>query len=190
MRYDGFNEEFLFEGYTELKDLGLPSFEIYPILHLAGAKWRSVQFQQQKHDDVYDGQISAILSHLTKLFLNMTMVENYELSKLLHTEDFTRCMLLSIGISFGQIAKRNSPIIGPWLRSGDIRRRRSTLAFAIGSSIIVEDGAIDGMMSQIVESRYVMMPETEKKVADSIVAFIERLGNAGSECLNPVADAR
>lgn len=189
MKYRGFNEAYLHGALTELRGLGLRPTQAYPILHLAGAKWRSVQTREKREDEVQDRRVAIVLHHATVAFMHATMEQNRRLLELSRGASFEDTMLLAVSLSFRELASTTSPLVGPWLRSGNLGRRRAVLAFALGASIVVEPSAIDAMTARIVRARYADPLARGEDPTSAILSLIERVGNAGYALMNPV-DAR
>jgi hypothetical protein len=188
MKYRGFREEILLAAVKELEALGLSTAETYPILNLAGAKWRSVQAREGRGDELHEAESSQVFHEATVAIMARTMAENQELADLGHASDGERFMLLAISITMNKLFSRGPALIRKWLRAGDENTRKIILSFAIGSSIIVEAGAIDGLLHRIVKFRYGAVFDTAKDLSDSIIDVIERLGNSGYSCLKPITD--
>ncbi|MEI6876388.1 MAG: hypothetical protein WCL50_14810 [Spirochaetota bacterium] len=185
MKYRGFNEAPLLEAVKDLEDQDLPLAQIYPIVNLAGVKWRSDQAKESRPDEILDSWDSSIFQSSTIAFMNSTMKENQKLAKLGHTKEFDRFMLLAIGLSFNTIITAGSPLVMNWLKDGDTEKRRIVLAFAMGSYILVDSDAIDVMIHRIVHARY-----ENTEIASFIIATIHSLGSAGHACLNSIPDTR
>ncbi len=189
MKYRGFREDILLSAYHELKALGLKPSEACAVLDLAGAKWRSVQIREGRGDEYQDEYDSQVFHEATVALMQATMSEAQRLALLGHSSEGERFMLLAISLTLNELFTRGSSSIRNWLRTGDKETRRIVLSFAIGSTIIVEPGAIDFLMRRIIALRYGVLFESGKDVSDSIIQIIEKLGNAGYSCLNPIADA-
>ncbi len=189
MKYRGFREEPLLAAARELEALGLMPSEVHAILNLAGAKWRSVQIREGR-DNEYQDQNDALVFHkATTALMKSTMPVTQELALLAHSSEGEKFMLLAIGVTMGRLFERGSPSIREWLREGDARTRKVILSFAIGSSIIVEPQAIDGLMYRIVKLRYGAQIEASDDISDAVLGVVESLGNSGYACLKPIRGA-
>jgi hypothetical protein len=188
MKYQGFNEDFICDAYNELASIGLSQNEIYPIIYIAGAKWQSRQSKMNRHDVLFDRQIAIIIAQQTRLFLQTIMSEVQKLAELSHASDLWRYMLLAIDIAFGETARTDSPMIGDWLKSGEVNTRKALFAFSMGAGIVVTDPNFDTLIRQMVKARYVQLPESHADLSGAILKFIEKTGDAGYSCLNPVED--
>jgi hypothetical protein len=189
MKYRGFREEPLLAAAKQLEGLGLRSAEIYAVLNLAGAKWRSVQVREGRGNELQEPEDGQVFHEATVSLMQSTMKESTEIARLSHSAEAERFMLLAISTTINGLFTRGPKTIRRWIRNGDASSRKIVLAFAIGSCIIVEPRAIDALTRSIVQFRYGVVLESEKDVGDSIIEIIESLGNAGYSCLNPIADA-
>lgn len=175
-------------AFKDLKALGLKAPEAYAILNLAGAKWRSVQIREGRGDEFQDEDDSQVFHEATVALMKSTMTETQQLALLGHATEGERFMLLGISITLHRLFSRGPGAIRKWLRSGDRQTRKIILSFAMGSSILVEPGAIDILMRRIVKFRYGTLLEGEKDISDSVIQTIERLGSSGYACLKPISD--
>lgn len=189
MKYLGFREETLLEAAHRLEALELRPAEVYAILNLAGAKWRSVQVREGRGNELQSQEDSRVFHEATVAAMQTMMSENQKLAALGHTEDGERFMLLAIGISMSELFSRGPKTIRKWIGRGDGETRRIVLSFAMGSSIVMEPRAIDFLMPRIVKFRYGVHFEQDKDISDAVIAVIEGLANSGNSCLNPIADA-
>jgi hypothetical protein len=189
MKYRGFREETLLAAARELESLELKPAEVYAILNLAGAKWRSVQIREGRGDEAYEEEDGQVFHEATVALMKATMAENQQLAELGHTTDGERFMLLAISITMNKLFLRGPRSIRKWLGSGDGDTRKIILSFAMGSSIIVESGAIGILIRRIVKFRYGAISGFGKDVSDSIIEIIEKLGNSGYSCLKPITDS-
>ena len=188
MKYRGFREEPLLVAVRELEALGLMPSEVHAILNLAGAKWRSVQIREGRANEYQDQEDARVFRKATMALMKTTMSETQELALLAHSSEGERFMLLAIAIAMGRLFVRGSASIREWLREGDEETRKVILSFAIGSSIIVEPQAIDGLMYRIVRLRYGAQIDASGDVSDAVLGIVERLGNSGYACLKPITD--
>lgn len=173
----------------ELESLELKPAEVYAILNLAGAKWRSVQIREGRGDEAYEEEDGQVFHEATVALMKATMAENQQLAELGHTTEGERFMLLAISITMNQLFLRGPRSIRKWLSSGDKETRKIILSFAMGSSIIVESGAIGILIRRIVKFRYGAISDSGKDPSDSIIEIIEKLGNSGYSCLKPITDS-
>jgi hypothetical protein len=188
MKYRGFREETLIAAFKELESLGLKTADAWAILNLAGAKWRSVQIREGRADEYQDEGDSRVFHDATVSLMNTTMTESRELALLAHAAEVERFMLAAIAITIDRLFTRGSKPIRKWLREGEEETRKVVLAFAMGSSILVEPQAIDLLLRRIVEFRYGARAEEDEGVGDALIGLIERLGDSGYACLKPIAD--
>jgi len=188
IKYRGFREESLLAVVRELEGLDLKPSEIYAILNLAGAKWRSVQIGKDRGEDVQDEEDSLVFHAATILIMNSTMTENVQLVQLGHASDGERFMLLAISLAMAKLFSSGPSLIRRWLRGGDKKTRRIILAFAIGSNIVVEPKSIDLLVRRIVKSRYGVPFDAGMDISETVIELIDRLGNSGYSCLNPIED--
>ncbi|MEI6874752.1 MAG: hypothetical protein WCL50_06440 [Spirochaetota bacterium] len=184
-KYRGFNEALLLDAVRELEELGLTENQIYPVLHLAGAKWRSVQIRENRLNEIQDPKTSVMLQSATVAFMRSTMGANQQLAKLGHSSEFDRFMFSAISIAFGDLVNEGGTTIAKWLKAGDRQKRKVVLAFAMGASILVDSGAIDTLFHRVIQARF---ESADNEVAAPILLLIDRLGNAGYDCLKPVSD--
>ena len=188
MKYRGFREETLLAAVKELEALGLRPAEVLSVMNLAGAKWRSVQIREGRSDETQEEEDSRVFHEATVALMKSTMTENQRLATLGHAAEGERFMMLAISISLNQLFHRGPRHIRDWLSAGDRAVRRVVLAFAIGSSIIVEAQAIDILMQRIVKFRYGFPFDCGKDVSDAVLVILEGLGQSGYSCLNPITD--
>jgi hypothetical protein len=189
MKYRGFREETLLSAAHDLEALGLKPSEVYAILNLAGAKWRSVQIREGRIDEIQEQGDGRIFHEATISLMKNTMAANQQLALIGHTADGERFMLLAISVTMNKLFTQGSSSIRKWLRAGDQNTNRIILSFAIGSSIIVEPNAIDLLTRRIVKFRYGLAFDSAKDISDPIIEVIEKLGNSGYLCLKPITDA-
>ena len=190
MKYRGFREEILLEAVRGLENLGLKPSEVHAILNLAGAKWRSVQIREGRGNEIQEEEDSQVFHDATVALMKSTMEENQQLAELGHTTEGERFMLLAISITIDKLFSRGPRPIRRWLRAGDKKTREIVLSFAMGSSILIESGAVDILMHRIVKFRYGAQLDAGKDISNSIIDIIEKLGNSGYSCLKPITDAR
>lgn len=190
MKYRGFREETLLAAVQQLEGLGLTPSEVHAVLNLAGAKWRSVQIREGRGNEVQEEEDSQVFHEATVALMNSTMTENQELAELGHAVEGERFMLLAISLTIGKLFSRGPKSIRRWLRAGDRKTREIILSFAMGSSILIESAAIDTLMYRIVKFRYGAQLDENKDISDSVIQIIEKLGNAGYQCLKPIAEDR
>jgi hypothetical protein len=185
MKYRGFNEEPLLAAVKQLEDLGLPLRQIYPIVNVAGAKWRSVQITENRQGEIQDSTTGPIFQKATIAFMQETMRENQALAALGHTDEVDRFMLLAMGVAFDRLVSGGPGSLTEWLGGGKRKKRKTILAFAMGSNILVEAAAIDTMIGRIIQGRYA---DPDRDLATPILSVIEGLGHAGYACLRPIGD--
>jgi hypothetical protein len=189
MKYRGFREETLLAAVAELDALGMKPSEIHAVINLAGAKWRSVQIREGRGDEFQDEEDSRVFHEATVSLMKSTMSETQKLAVLGHASEGERFMLLAISITLQQLFSRGPRLVRDWLAAGEKRKRKVVLAFAMGSSIIVEPQAIDILMHRIVKFRYGVPFDGGKDISAAVISVVDRLGHAGYACLNPIADA-
>jgi hypothetical protein len=189
MKYRGFKEETLLAAVRELEGLGLKPPDVYAILNLAGAKWRSVQIRERRGEEFQDEEDSRVFHEATVALMKSTMTETQQLAMLGHSSEGERFMFLAISLTMSRLFSRGPSLIRKWIRAGDGETRRIILSFAMGSSIIVEPSAVDYLLQRIVKFRYGVLFDSARDISDAIMEVIKRLGNSGNSCLNPIADA-
>jgi hypothetical protein len=188
MKYRGFREETLLVAGQELEGLGLKPSEVHAVMNLAGAKWRAVQVQEGRGNESQDEEDSQVFHEATVSVMQSTMTENMQLVNLLHAAEGERFMFLAISLTLSRLFSRGPRSIRKWLRAGDKKAREVTLAFAIGSSIIIDPRAIDLLFDRIVRFRYGTPFDSGEDVSGPVLAVIGRLGKSGYSCLNPITD--
>ncbi len=189
MIYRGFREAPLLAGAKELERLDMMPSEVCAILELSGAKWRAVQIREGRAEEFQDEGDGRVFQEATVAMMKATMAENIDLMRLGHATQSESFMLLAVSISLSRLFTFGPGSVRRWLRSGDAEARRVLLSFAIGSSILVEPQAIDILLHRIVKCRYAAALDSRKDISGPVIGIIERLGNSGNECLNPVVDA-
>jgi hypothetical protein len=187
MKYQGFREEKLLSAAKELLDLGLKPSEVYAVMNLAGAKWRSVQLIEGQKNESYEESDGRVFSEATSYAMKHTMENAVMLGNLTRTSEGERLMFLSIGLTLNRLFTRGSRAVREWLANGDAESRKVILSFAIGSCIIVDVRMIDPFFTQMIKFRYGTPFEGDKDISDQILALVERLGNAGYSVLQPLS---
>ncbi len=185
MTYRGFREESLLEAAKELEALGLGPGSIYAAMNLAGAKWRSVQLREGRRYETHAEEDSRVFHKATESVMKSTMETTLRLSQLAHCSEGDRFMFLAIGLTLARLFSRGPRSIRDWLKEGDVESRKVILAFAIGSSIIVEESSIDYFFRRILEFRFGVGFESLKDETPGILGVVGRLGQAGYAILNP-----
>jgi hypothetical protein len=188
MKYQGFREEKLLSQAKELLNLGLKPSEVYTVMNLAGAKWRSVQLIEGQKNESYEESDGRVFSAATSYAMKHTMENAVMLGNLTHTSEGERLMFLSIGLTLSRLFTRGSRAVREWLANGDVESRKFVLSFAIGSCIIVDARMIDAFFKQMIKFRYGTPFEGDKDVSDQVLASVERLGNAGYSVLQPIGE--
>jgi hypothetical protein len=188
MKYQGFREGKLLSVAKELQRIGLKPSEVYAIMNLAGAKWRSVQLREGQENETYDESDGRVFSEATSYSMKHTMENAIMLGNLTHTSEGERLMLLSIGVTLNRLFTRGSRTVREWLENGDVESRKIVLSFAIGSCIIVDVRMIDVFFKQLIKFRYGTPFDGDKDISDQILASVERLGNAGYSVLQPISE--
>lgn len=185
MTYRGFREEALLQAAKELEALGLGPGAVYAAMNLAGAKWRSVQLREGRKYETHAEEDSRVFHAATESVMRSTMETTLKLSQLAHSSEGDRFMFLAISLTLARLFSRGPRSIRDWLKDGDVESRKVILAFAIGSSIIVEESSIDYFFRRILEFRFGVGFESLKDETARILEVVGRLGQAGYAILNP-----
>lgn len=188
MRYQGFREKKLLSAAEELKAFGLKPSEVFAVMNLAGAKWRSVQIREGRANESYEESDGRVFSEATAYAMKHTMENAIMLGNLAHASDGGRLMFLSVGLTLNGLYSRGSRAVKEWLEDGDAEVRKVILSFAIGSCIIVDARMIDVFFERMIKFRYGTPFDGEKDSSDLILASVERLGNAGYSVLYPLSE--
>ena len=187
MKYQGFHEERLLLAAKELETLGLKSSEVYAVMNLAGAKWRSVQLRKGRSNESYAERDGQVFHEAVVYTMKHTMENTALFGKLTHAAESQQLMFLAVGLTLNRLFTRGSKAVLEWLKDGDVESRKIVLSFAIGSCIIMDARFIDIFFEQMVRFRYGTPFEAGNDISDQILAAVDKLGKAGNSVLLPAS---